>query len=810
MTGRNDLCPCGSGRKFKHCCLHASPAPGLRTRLPEPPRLLELFRAGRLVELEAILTPVCDRDGDSFHWGLLGTAMQMLGKDGVPALQEALRKDPGNLDAQNSLGIALRERGRIEEAIACLRAGLSRAPRNLPLKFNLGDSLRLAGAYGEAADVFRSLLAEHPDLPEASLCFADVLMNLGHLEEADAVCRNLLKRAPDHAQAHFCLGGICRARSNLGGAKQHLEQAVRLAPDFAAAYDNLGCVLQELGMAEQAILAHRKSMQLAPLDPNPHLNLGRLHLEANRFVDALPCYREACRLQPEQANTQALLGQVLHELGKTEEARAHYAAAIKLAPDRLLPLVGAAIAELPTLAAAAEEAAQSLIRFDNALGIAEQTFLRAAKHVAPEEAAGIRLPFLLAYRGGSHVERLSRFGDLLAACTAEVRPARSVAAVRSRTRLLIVTHHVRRHSVWDIVLKGLLSHLDRQRFEVVLYHLGVEHDAETALGRSLVDVWRGRETISGAQGWVDAALADAPDVVFYPELGMSSIAAFLAAHRLAPLQLAGWGHPITSGMPTIDGFLTGDLLESASADAHYRETLLRLPGTGCCTHRDPVVAAVAPELDDTLAAIGGPKLLIAQRAIKIDPSDDDVFARIAAETGDAGFVLCRDPIAPWATDRVVQRMRASFARHGAGDTPILVVPWLSEAKFVSLLERVDLFLDCPNFSGYTTAWQALHQGVPIVTREGTYLRQRLASGLLRQAQLTGFVAPSVDEYVALAGRLIKKTRDAESRALLRQQILEKAALVDGNVDVVRAFESIVIDQLGRCRTKAVSSTGGSA
>jgi len=60
------------------------------------------------------------------------------------------------------------------------------------------------------------------------------------------------------------------------------------------------------------------------------------------------------------------------------------------------------------------------------------------------------------------------------------------------------------------------------------------------------------------------------------------------------------------------------------------------------------------------------------------------------------------------------------------------MPWLPLGQFFGFLEGVDIYLDNPAFSGYTTAWMAANHGLPIVTLEGVILRQRLAAGFLRQ------------------------------------------------------------------------------
>jgi protein O-GlcNAc transferase len=107
---------------------------------------------------------------------------------------------------------------------------------------------------------------------------------------------------------------------------------------------------------------------------------------------------------------------------------------------------------------------------------------------------------------------------------------------------------------------------------------------------------------------------------------------------------------------------------------------------------------------------------------------------------------------------------------------------------------MDIFVDCPAFSGYTTAWQAVHRGVPIVTCEGLYLRQRLAGGLLRQIGLKVGIASSRDQYVKLAVRLAEECRfDPSSWTARRAAIRHAAPQADGNREAVIAFERILLE-----------------
>jgi predicted O-linked N-acetylglucosamine transferase (SPINDLY family) len=98
---------------------------------------------------------------------------------------------------------------------------------------------------------------------------------------------------------------------------------------------------------------------------------------------------------------------------------------------------------------------------------------------------------------------------------------------------------------------------------------------------------------------------------------------------------------------------------------------------------------------------------------------------------------------------------------------VVVIPWQPRAAFHGLMKRADVYLDTIGFSGSTPAMQAVGSGLPIVTREGRFMRGRLASGLLKQIGLSELVAQSEEEYVATAARLV---RDAEYGRRIRARI----------------------------------------
>ena len=135
------------------------------------------------------------------------------------------------------------------------------------------------------------------------------------------------------------------------------------------------------------------------------------------------------------------------------------------------------------------------------------------------------------------------------------------------------------------------------------------------------------------------------------------------------------------------------------------------------------------------------------------------------------------------------RLAAAFNRRGLDfERCAVFVPWQSRAAFLGLLRAADVFLDTLGFSGFNTAQQAVECGLPIVTREGRFLRGRLASGILKRIGLPELVAADEEQYVALAVRL---AQDADYREDVRRRIAAGRPMLFEDTAPVRALEDFL-------------------
>jgi predicted O-linked N-acetylglucosamine transferase (SPINDLY family) len=261
------------------------------------------------------------------------------------------------------------------------------------------------------------------------------------------------------------------------------------------------------------------------------------------------------------------------------------------------------------------------------------------------------------------------------------------------------------------------------------------------------------------------------DVLLYPDLGMDPMTLALAASRLAPTQAASWGHPATTGLATIDRFLSSEYLDRDDAQAHYTETLDRLPGMPVRYLRP---GGGEPSQARTRAAFGLPEGVTLygcpQSPFKFHPDFDAMLGAILRADRTGRLVLIRSRHEAW-TDRLLDRLARSM-RDVMGR--VVLLPPLNRAGFLEMNAVLDVLLDPPHFGGGNTTLEAMAAGTPVVTWPSNYLKGRITAGLYERMGHAGLVAESHAHYVEIAARL---GRDEAFRRESRAEIAGLAGVL---------------------------------
>jgi predicted O-linked N-acetylglucosamine transferase (SPINDLY family) len=358
-----------------------------------------------------------------------------------------------------------------------------------------------------------------------------------------------------------------------------------------------------------------------------------------------------------------------------------------------------------------------------------------------------------------------------------------------RIRLGIVSGFFCDHTLFKLFLEGWLTRLDRSRFEIIGFHTGRIADAQTIRCAGWCDQFV--QGLGSVSAWRDAIRSAAPVILLYPEVGIDPIAGGLAAMRLARVQCVAWGHPVTTGMPTIDHFLSGALMEPRDADDHYTEHLVRLPNLGLCYIPDP-----QPE-----EPVGGrarfgfhphaPVFWSAQALYKYLPQYDCVFPRIAAELGACQFVFIGFAKSEAVTGAFRDRLWGAFARTGLDAARHLVIlPPLSQQDYVHAAGLADVILDSIGWSGGKSTLDCLAVNPAIVTMPGRFMRGRHTAAILRRIGCEATIAGTLDDYVSIAVRL---ARDPAWRDQARQAVAAGKHRGFDDVGYIRALQAFLLD-----------------
>ncbi len=387
--GRNEPCPCGSGRKYKHCCgqstLVAAAAPLVEgsalQRSPARPEsargggftdavaaeLIALLKRGQFAEVERHARAIIERyPTNGTAWKALAVALQMQSKAALPAARKAADLLPGDAEAQYNLGLSLLDAGQPGNALDRFRAALNLAPSHIPSYIAQGNTLKKLGRIAEAAESYRRALAIKPDMIEVWLTLASLLRNhgqplpaiecyrralqlrpdiaschvglgyalvdLGRLAEAAASLRRGLEINPRSAEIHNSLGHVLRALGQPLEALESCQRALQIDPGMAAAHSNLGNALSALGRLEEAEASYRRALELAPESPEIHTNLSKALLDMGRVEDSIASAGRALQLNPKLAEAHENLANALINVN-FEQAVSHYRIALESHPD---------------------------------------------------------------------------------------------------------------------------------------------------------------------------------------------------------------------------------------------------------------------------------------------------------------------------------------------------------------------------------------------------------------------------------------------------------------------------------------------
>jgi len=701
-----------------------------------------------------------------------------------------LARNPRLSDAWHLLGMLACEHGDASTAIRLIDTAINLEADRAAFHNTRARALTQSGSLAEAEAAYRTAWALRPDTPEIANNLGCLLRDRGDLEGAEQwLCRARML-APGSGEVAANLADVLAARGSLAASLMLFQQALLLSPTVFDVHYNFGRLLVSLGRLGEAEQSYRAALRLRPNHAPIHNNLGLVLQAQGRPEAALQCFKDALRADPHCADAHYNLGCLRLLDNRLDDARECQNRALEVAPLHGAALWARCMVELPIAYETTAQIALQRSRYEHQLDAL------AAKADDPEiaralaAAVGASQPFFLPYQGECDRALQTTYGGLVARVLriARTDPADLAdhPATEDRIRIGIVSGYFCEHTIWRLMLKGWLSQIDRIRFSIHVYHTGTIEDDQTVLARRLC------EHFTDGRG-VDLCatiLHDRPHVLLYPELGMDPVAVRLAGERLAPVQCVSWGQPETSGLPTMDCFLSSALMEPEDAASHYSEYLVTLPNLGIYYTPDERQAETC-----TRAMLGLREAAVifwcGQALYKYLPQYDDVFARIAMAVGDCQFLFIGFAKSVTVTECLRSRLRSVFATRGLdADRYCVFLAPMSQERFLGTVRLADIVLDSIGWSGGKSTLDALAEAPVIVTHAGPLMRGRHTTAILTRIGVTETIAATIDDYVAVAVRL---ARDPVQCMALRARVAAGRHRAMADTAPLRALEGFLVE-----------------
>jgi len=562
------------------------------------------------------------------------------------------------------------------------------------------------------------------------------------------------------------------------------------APANAEAWVLLGQRQSELGQGEQAISSFKRAVELEPAVGLHWGRLGKALAAKRRYDAAEPVLQRACALDPSQSVLHVALAEVLVQQNNADAAIEACQRALALDPDNIAAAVTEALI-LPPVYAGIADLRMWRNRFAEGLG---RLHARKSRWLAqPHGVLRVDMVnFYLAYQGEDDRALQSSYSDFLAALLgaalpelqAPIRPRGDRAA---KIRIGFISSNLRASTIGDY-FGSWITDLPRDRFHVcTLFTGGITDPHAEALARASDE---SVSVVGPTEQVARTARSLALDILVFPDVGMAVHSSLLANLRLARVQCAAWGHPVTTGSGVIDYFLSCADMEPADAGAHYREELVLLPGLG--TRYAPTAPVEKPGRDRFGLPPDKRIYLCPQLLHKVHPESDALFLEVLARDQDAALIFFGGMTAG-QRQAFLDRLQTGMKTRGLPPRQqIKVLPLLSQHDYRQVMRASDVMLDTLHWSGGSSSLDALAAGLPIVTLPGRFMRGRQSAAMLRIVGVEELIARDVEEYVEIALRV---AGDPAYREALSARIREALPrLVDRSEPIEalgQAFEQMV-------------------
>ncbi|AFZ53327.1 O-linked N-acetylglucosamine transferase, SPINDLY family protein [Cyanobacterium aponinum] len=619
-------------------------------------------------------------------------------------------------------------KGEVNKLISICEKSISSFPNDINNYWYLSSAYLLNNQIDMAQSIWMSVLWESDDIDKTTQELVDFIHKLAR----ELVISNYYQEA-----------------------KLFYEQLITLDEDNLLNYKCLLDLNLQINSQEEAEIIFKHLINSNYSDHAIYLEYAQFLAKQYRHEELFLILKQGVEKFPFEQNLYLAMVQFLKNNGRAKEAIAFAEQGLKLNPDNIIfQLENAKI--LPIIYESEEEIEFYRKRFTEHLDNIFQNLCLKNEMEKKNALTAISLStnFYLQYQGKNDLKIQKKYGDLVEKITKANYPTTSKYTVNNdnkrRIKIGIISCHFRNHNGANWAL-GWIKSLDKNKFIINCYYLEVTEDYITKEFIKYSDNFY--FCSSDLNTTIETINKDQLNVVIYTDIGMKPITNILASIRLVSIQCVTFGHPITSGLSTIDYYISRELMETENSKNYYTEKLILLPNNGFYLEDINL-----PKKITNREAFGFDHnsilYLSTQSLFKYLPQFDYIYPEIATQIPLAKFIFIEFPISKYVNHIFRKRLKKAFVKYHLNyHDYCIILPRLNEEKFMSLHMVGDIFLDTFTWSADNTCRLAVSCDLPIVTCPGEFMRSRHSYGILKMIDMEETITYSEKEYIEMAIKL---------------------------------------------------------
>mgnify|MGYP001809532209 CR=1 FL=1 len=644
--------------------------------------------------------------------------------------------------------------------------------------YELATTYGLKGEYKKAITVYLDILNLKPT---HSYAWHSISLCHYHLEDylkAENAIKKALKMDPS-VNNFYGLGIILERQQNYPLAIEAYIQTININSNFLDAYVKLGglyykqkdfdsaldCyqnLLKKSHKTEQTSIRNNvEEIYKIKKYPKASLYLGYADYALDNYDQAIKYFEEYLMNATRDIELCLSLGQSYIRTNQTAKAVQFIEESLAIFPKNLaLRVFNQSI--LPVVFENSEDIRFYRHRYSSLLSELLEKYLPKTLEEANEAFAGINKnnSFYLAYQGQNDLIIQKKYSTYLHSILKIAYPqwckTKNISPDISHRKIRVgfVSQHL--DGLGQLYI-AWLQYLDKDKFDFYTYDLSKIDPEQPDLTRDKFKHYSQQMWYLGMNdNLIDLCQqidSDQLDILIMPEIAVSARVAPLSCLRLAPIQCTTWAHPVTSGSPYIDYFLSSDLMEPVNGDEHYSEKLIRLPNLAFA-----ISEKKWPRTEKKRCDYGIDEDSIVywccQSLFKYLPKHDYIFPSIAQHNQKLKFVFIESDHSTVVTNTFKNRLSVAFAKFNLNyESYCLFLPRLNKSDFSRVTQLADIFLDCLSWSGGFTTKEAISKELPVVTLPGELMRARHSYAILKMLGVTETIAFTQDKYIEIAIRL---------------------------------------------------------